>query len=303
MPIDRPSSQSRWPRQILYFCLLGCGGCPPPDIQPPPPPRPTAEVVGNLQRNAARLESGIFGKHLSVNAKVRDEKRRSHSYNLEGTLLYRRPRDLRVDLHPGLGEQVMGIGSNTEEYWIWIEPEVGSMRWGKHAYVGKPCADSSAVMPHQLATSMGLGLPTSDEGLSGPTRRSEEKFDVLQYTRQSGPDSIIDREYWVDRYPPFMVRKIIFRDNLGREAMVAVLDEYRADYAQAPLVPHHIEVRWPDNDSRLKMDISSFKSVTADQISPKSFTRPTREKLPDGVRAIIQVDKSCEGADGQPPNN
>jgi hypothetical protein len=284
-------------RQLLYLCLCACAGCPPSGIKAhktPPPPRPTAEVVETIQQNAALLQSGLFGKHISVNAKVRDAKRRSQSYNLEGTLLYRRPRDLRVDLRPGLGNQVMGIGSNADEYWIWIDAEGGSMRWGKHIYAGKPCADSDAVMPHQLATSLGLGLPIADEGLDGPVRRGGDEYDILEYIRRTGPHSIIDREYWIDRFPPFMVRKIIFRDELGQDAMIAVLDEYRADYPQAPLAPHKIEVRWPSSDSRLRIEISSFKSVTSDQISPASFVRPTREKLPDGVKDIIQVDKSCE---------
>lgn len=287
------TNASRFSRVLLYAALCGCVGCPPPDRGPPPgPPRTKAQITGTIETNADRLESVLLAKHLSVSAKVSDEKGRPHNYNLEGTLLYKRPRDIRIDLRPGIGDQVMGIGSNDEVFWMWIEPEVGSMRWGHHANVGKPCAASGSSMPFQLASALGLGLPGENEGLKGPSLKRTDQFDVLNYSRVEGEDSISDREYWVDRRAPFMVRKIVFRDTRGKDTVEATLDGYKADYDGAPLAPHKIEVRWLGSNSRLRMEVSSYKAPP--EVSPKAFTMPTKEELPDGVNKIIQVDEDCD---------
>jgi len=176
------------------------------------------------------------------------------------------------------------------------------MRWGKHIHAGKPCSGQIAVMPHQLASALGLGLPSTDEGLSGPVRVSGENFDVLQFQRISGKETLIDREYWVERYPPFMVRRIVFRDEYGRDSMQANLDDYRSGWQGGPLVPLRIDVRWPRTDSRLRMEISGVKAMPADKISPKAFTLPKPAELPAGVRDIVQVDAPCDTPAGNPPS-
>jgi hypothetical protein len=276
-----------------------CAGCPPRQggaVSPAggaPIERSTADIVGVIEENGRRLDRALWASSISVHAVFPDDRGVRRTYNLEGTLLYRPPRDLRIDLRPTLGEPVMGVGSNAGEYWLWIEPELRKMWWGRHAFAGWPCAGVMPVRPDQLAAALRPGLPTG-EGLIGPVRVWGPNYDKLQYIRGNvGEAWAVDREYWVERTPPFMVRQVVFRDALGRVAVSARLDEHRPAWDGGPLMPHRINVLWPASDASFTLLAEGFRGVADDKIRPGSFDRPAPPALPGGVETVEQIDADC----------
>ncbi len=277
-------------------------GCIPPDggrvrtAGPPPAPRERSEIVSTIQANAALIDRPLWAGSVTVSAHVRDDQGKSHDYNLEGSLLFAKPRNFRMDLRPGLGEQVMGLGSNNDEYWIWIEPEVHAMRWGRHRFADRPCAQRAGIRVDQLVGALGLGgLPDTSDGLIGAVRRSGQKFDILEYLRLTdNGDMEIDREYWVDRAPPFQIRVVNFRDSMGRITMSAFLDDYQPAWDNGPMVPSAVSMIWPLDDGKFTMRIARIKGMDSEKLAPNAFARPAREKLPKGVTEIIQVDADCK---------
>src|SRR5262249_27246710 len=147
----------------------------------------------------------------------KDQDTKEHIFNLEGSLLFEKPRRLRIDLRPGVGDQAMQLGSNDRDFWYWVEPELHRMRWGRHSSVGKPCLKDIAIRPDQGAAALGFsGLPGPSEGLGVPRLIKGKTYDRLVYKRSGGGQGgQLDREYWVERVPPYLVRVVLFRDGSG----------------------------------------------------------------------------------------
>lgn len=280
--------------------LLASSGCPPRDGPVFEPPRDieardTSAIVETINANAARLDHPLWSAGISAYALLTDKDGREHSYNLEGTLLFQSPRNLRVDLRPGLGERVMGLGSNDETFWLWIEPELRLMRWGRHRNAGLPCCEEMPVRPDQLLSALALtGLPGAEEGMYGPVRDFGKTYDVLTYHR--GAPRFDCRKYYVERVPPYMVRLVRIKDERGRDVMSAFLDDFRPAWEDGPLVPHAVSVFWPAEGGRLTITAASYAKKSPGEVSPRAFRLPDRDALPAGIERIIQIDAACERA-------
>jgi hypothetical protein len=274
--------------------LAGCIGPTPPPAPTPSEPRPLAEIISAIDANAARATLALWSNAVTVTASLRDEQGRTQVHNLEGSLLFRPPRDLRVDLRHGLGERVMGIGSNADEFWAWIEPQRASLWWGRHRHAGRPCAEGAPVRPDQLAGILGVtALPRAGGDLVGPAQKALATHDALYYLRRRDDGSwTLDREYLVERDPPFLVRVIVFFDERGRRSMSAYLDDYRPAWPDGPLVPHRLNVRWPADDASFTLEAAAMEGKN--QVHPAAFTRPQSDRLPPTIRRIIQVDARCD---------
>lgn len=295
----------------MLLAALGVAGCPPgagPGVSgtvAEPIARQTAEIERVIRANGAKLDGALWSPAISVHAEFPDERQVRRSYNLEGTLLFRLPRELRIDLRPTLGDPVMGIGSNSEDYWLWIEPELHRMRWGRHVHAGRPCAGELPVRPDQLAAVLRPGLPDGDK-LIGPIRTWGPNYDKLQYVRRGMGDGsvgepwLVDREYWVERVEPYMVRQVVFRDAMGRIAVSARLDDYRAAWDGGPMLPHQVNVLWPRENAHFTLRVEGWRPMASEKVHPRAFERPTRETLPAGVASIEQLDASCEAIPSPP---
>jgi hypothetical protein len=286
--------------RFVWFVSVAAiaAGCQPPNggiSQEPPPaePRTLDEILGAIDGNSARWKDPLWSSSLTATARFIDSEGDEKILNLEGTMLFDRPRRLRMDLRPGLGEQVMGAGSNDESYWIWIEPEMHLMKWGRHEHAGKPCADSMSIRPDQLACALGVGgLPQESDGLYGPVRQFGKRFDKLTY--HATRPAIDHREYWIDRHPPHLVRVVVFRDGFGRIATSAYLDDYRRVGEEGPYVAHAVSIRWPLDQGSLTIQAARMAMIDRGQLSANAFTMPNRESLPPGVERIERVDADCD---------
>lgn len=288
---------------LLFACpwIAGCPSRPPAttDVHASRGrPRETREIVAAINSNAARLDRALWSNNVTVYAELLDEKHGKHAFNLEGTLLYQRPLNLRIDLRPPLGDTVMQVGSNQNEYWAWIEPDLHMMRWGRHRNSGKPCAKKISVHPDQMVFALGLTkLPSAEDGYIGPARKFGKQFDILYYLQRGARDEYsISKEYWVDRSPPFLTRIVNFRDGFGRIVMTAQLKDYKsAPWNGGPLIPRDISIGWPMDEAWFRVRIESLDGKAASQISKTAFNRPEPVRLPASVRDnIIQVDADCD---------
>ncbi|MFQ5423835.1 MAG: hypothetical protein ACE5F9_07625 [Phycisphaerae bacterium] len=280
--------------------VVGAVGCINPKSIPdaePPPLRSTAEIIETIAANSRLLDRALWSAGVAVTARFRDSHDREHVYNLDSNFLFAGPASLRMDLRPGLGDRVMQIGSNADDYWVWIEPELGMMRWGRHRHVGKPCAEHLAIRPDQVAAALGVGdLRSPAAGVIGPARVYGKTYDKLVYWRVV-PDGgyVVDHEYWVDRVRPYLIRVVLFRDGFGRRAMSAFLDDYRPAWDGGPLFAHHINIDWPQDDGKFTMRIGRMRGV--EDVSPAKFARPGVDDLPADVTDIVQVDAACDTPD------
>ena len=301
---ERAAGSVRFATWGLAASLMLVAGCPPrPSMDPEPQVRPVRsrsqqEIVGRIQENARRLDQALWSSNVQVVARFTDEDGESHPYNLEGSLLFQRPRNLLINLRPGIGDNVMQVGSNDAEYWAWIEPEISRMWWGRHEYADYPCAENILVNPSELVAAMGIDLPGPRSGLIGPIHKSGRSSDILEYVRKTpGGGYRIVQEYRVMRVPPFLVEIVVFYDAGGKRAMTAHLTDYRPAWESGPLLAHQISIDWPREGNKLNMAIATFKPVESDKLRAAAFARPTQSPpLPASVaRHVVQVDAECDG--------
>jgi len=288
--------------------LLACGGCP-PEAKPPPAPRQTEAVVLRYNANALGFGETIRAKNVSVAMKLRDAQGTRRRFDLSGVLWFQPPRRLYLSLKQ-FGP-VLQIGSNEQEYWVWwIEPR-RQMWWGRYEHLGKPCAEAMPIRPDHLLAMLGITpLPTGEGALLGPLRQVRDAEDTLIYFRwpmasrrptgdgvellpadpSAEPPGRIQREYWLDRYPPFVPRRILFRDAIGDVLTEARLSDHEPVGENGPLLAREITVTLPQVDGWLRMRLgrASFRG----DYHPKLFERPRGARLM-GSEAI-QVDAACE---------
>lgn len=292
---------------FFVFLLSGVAGCPPrerPRFEDGPARalRTTDEIIETINSNAARLDQALWSSSVSATGHYKDREGEEHSFNFDGSLLFKRPRNFRMDLRPGLGEQVMQIGSNEETFWVWIEPEIHSMHWGHHRNAGMPCCEKMPVRPDQLVSALLVGgLPVESEGLYGPIRDSRATYDVLTYHRASPRAEY--RRYYVEREPPHLVRLVVFRDELGRDVMSAYLANYKTAWEGGPMLPYDVSMMWAQDGAKLTMSVAAYVPRRDDEVSPKAFNMPDSTSLPAGIDRVVQVDADCETAETAPSDS
>lgn len=295
-----PRAAQNATRAFLVASLAAVAGCPQPEPSPGPPPvlRSTDEIVAGIQSNAALLDRPLGASALTVTARFVDEKNKEHVYNLTGSLWFRRARDLRMDLRHSLTEQVMQIGSNEEDYWIWIEPELRMMRWGRYRNVGRRGSERLSIRPDQVVSALVLnGLPDARDGLIGPMRKYGKAHDILYYARRTAGGALrLDREYRVDRAPPYQVRLVLFYDEYGRLSMSAFLDRHAPAWPGGPQVPRDVSIIWHIDPGKFTMTMDAIRGVDPSAVKPGAFARPTPGAgLPPGLE-VIQVDAAWDEA-------
>jgi hypothetical protein len=252
--------------------------------------RTTEAILEELQFNQSRLEAPLYAPLVSVTASLRDMDGSRRDFDLRGILVAQAPRSMYLKLDHPLEPGQLLLGSNDDEYWLAIRRGHETMWWGRYRNLGRPEVEPLLVEPPRVADALGVRSIRQD-GLLGPIRLCEERFDRLIYQRK-GPDGRLsaDREYLVDRYSPFRVRRINYFDALGRVEMFTLLDQYRPVEGAGTVLARRIEIRWPARESWMRLELEGVK--IPERVHPRAFVRP--EQPPEGIRQVIQVDRACE---------
>lgn len=275
----------------LVGVALLAAGCPPKpaDGPPPPPPRDVDEIIATVNAQRIAAEGPLYAPYITVSLSLRDEKGRRHDLDLRGSMVVQQPRSLWMRLDHALEERQVELGSNDEEYWLAIRRDYATLWWGRHEHVGKAEVEPLPIDPARIADTLGLRVLPA-RGALGPFRRCFQRFDELTYGRVDPIDGFLaDRVYAVDRYPPFLIRRIDFLDRAGQADMAVWLD----DYAQTDgdgLFPRKMRLQWPKRDSSMTLGIDSLRAGA--KINPRVFVRPLTP--PEGIGRIVQVDAACD---------
>ena len=170
----------------------------------------------------------------------------------------------------GFNPRGIVLGSNANDFWLLIKPEVSRYSWGKWSEQGS----SSGLMfvPKTLDEALGI-VEVSDE--KDWSLSKEDSFDVLV---RGNNNRGIDKKIYISR-KDYLVRKIEYFDVNGKTMAVAELDRYR-DVSKEFFVPASIKIimygeEGSDGSATIKLSLTSVKSESFTEIRRSIlFNRP-----------------------------
>jgi hypothetical protein len=287
-PIERKSflSAAVWVGGGLML-LVGCNG-PGRTSQPLPAlPRVVAERIVNAN---ASLIDGTLRAMGSVDGTVTDEKGVRRSFSLDGVLFYLRPSYLRFDLKK-FGDRQILLGSNAEQYWIYNKQD-GAFRCSVHGD-DEELSAAFPIRPRQLLDALGLspigdsfrelldalglsliGDSLRDQSVGRVQRIETDSQQILFIVRDESGAMVVEKEYWLDRFAPRLIRRVVFRDGDGGLEMDSRLSDYRVSFDDGPLLPHLMEANWPGAGASLTFTIAKWSVHPAVGPTGPQFSTP-----------------------------
>ena len=170
----------------------------------------------------------------------------------------------------GFNPRGIVLGSNANEFWLLIKPEVSRYSWDKWSEQGS----SSGLMfvPKTLDEAFGI-VEVSDEKAWSLSK--EDNFDVLV---RGNNNRGIDKKIYINRQD-YLVRKIEYFDVNGEAVAIAELDRYR-EVSKEFFVPASIKIimygeEGSDGSASIRLSLSSAKSESFTEIRRNNlFNRP-----------------------------
>lgn len=236
--------------------LSGCGGQ--PDAVATFLPMPQA--IQRVNRNNDRIEGRLYGKgHWWGRITAADG---SHDSG-DGTF------DLHV-VWPnrfcfqtrGFGGKYFDTGCNENECWFWWRFREDRLFLGSRQALAKAASDKGLpINPGEVLDALGVGLIEPNTlGMKGPRYRVTAEHHQLVYEQERADGQVvITKEYWLSRFEPFLIERVLYRGIDGQVTMEARLSNHKPIAAGGPMIARRIEIIWPMNQSSLRLDLSRLK--------------------------------------------
>jgi len=254
-------------------------------------------VMARVNQNGAGMDFLLRGGGVTATGEYVEGGKRE-SFELNGVLLYRKPRQLYLQLQHLAGQ--MEVGSNDEEFWVWKRFGDERYWWGQHSGIDGIMDTDMPVRPDHLLDVLGL-RPLPEAGrLQGPVFWvSPSRYELLYLDRNPGGELHLVKSIDIDRKPPFLIREMVHFRPDGHPNMVAKLSEYKTIQGSTVLAPHRIHMRWLGDNSWLELHFDNMKRF--DQSAGKKFISP-RQKGGD-LRGVERVDSPAPPATRPAPRS
>ena len=265
---------------LVVATALLIGGCPPPERIKRFDPVPMRQALQVLNENAAAIH-GTLRATGSVDGFFTDDGGRKRSVHVDGVLFFLSPNYLRFDLKK-FGDRQVLFGSNDVAYWVYMK-DGESWYCGEHDAPGRLPPDVP-VKPGQLVDALGLNPVSIGEGdarLHPPIQRVTEAYQQILFLEYDKTGHLVlEKEYWLDRYLPRLVRRVVFRDGDGVVEMESRLDDYRPLESGGPLLPRIMTAGWPQSGAQIRFRIDQWKRFDEIKQDAIQFKIPRACHLP-----------------------
>ena len=224
------------------------------------------EALRRINDNLRRLEQKVEAD-ATVTFRFRDQDQKLRQFvGHEATLRFVLPQCLRFDVR-GLTGVIAQFGSNDDRYWVWVEPELNRLWWGSWSAVTTEAESRIPVPPQRLLDALMLRpVPTTQMNGARPALERYGNGQRVVYRRDDGTAY---REMRLEQNTSALPYEIIDTAGDGRTVLMrAKLMKYKRIGTMGPLIPHHYEVEWPENQAtmQLKIDSVRFKPTLPDWI-------------------------------------
>jgi len=284
-------------RSVLWLATLslaGIVGCPPPreGILPPvSDDAPAHVVIERVNQNARSMDFLMRAGGVSASGKLVGASGKRESFDAVGTLYYRRPRNLYMELSHVLAGKIE-VGSNDREFWYWERLDEPRYYTGHHAAMAQAWETEVPLRPDHLLDMLGLReLPAEAGGPGGPTFAVGEEHYFLNFFDR-GPDGNVfqSKTVAIGRRPPFLVSRVTYYNPSGKPWMRAELKDYRPIEDTAVLAPRRIEIRSLEDQSWINLEFSNVRPSDNPRVEQERILRSPLERG-EKVGEIIRLDR------------
>jgi hypothetical protein len=261
-----------------------------------------AQVVERINKNNEAIPT-IWAQHY-FEANIIDPKTQKTTFaNGSGVLLYRRPMGFTLTGKKEVGD-LFEIGSDDQKYWMKLTPPGGDRRlwYGEQRHLGKPCVQNLPIQPNLVMEVLGVGVIDIDfQQHPAPVMRFNPDADSYMLvwvapaggSGRDGPARLVaQREIWYDR-ESLLPYKVMLFDANGRVLVHAVLGKHKAIDDNGPLVATSFQLFFPENGSRMKIDIEDLRLSKKDVPAKRGIEFPGANPNQAGVNEVIKLDKDC----------
>lgn len=255
----------------LALAVVLLGGCPPQKTVQRLDPVPMQDAARVVNENIEAV-SGTLRAVGSVDGRFATDDGGQRSFHADGTLFYHEPFYLRFDLKK-LGDRQFLFGSNEEWWWVYSKAD-GKHFCGRQGFP-EDVPDNLPVQPEQILDALGLSYIPEEGWITGPAQRVVDDYQQILFITLDERDwPVIEKEYWLDRLPPRLVRRVIFRDRDGVVEMESRLDKYKPLERGGPLLPHEMEASWPKSNAEMRLSVGQWKLVEEVKPGDIQFATP-----------------------------
>lgn len=250
----------RWFLVPICLSLSAIAGCPPEGPRIGVMPRDAREALERINQNTAKINQPLFANIL-VSLKFKDANGVTRRlWNQDGYLAFSAPRCLRLDVKSLTGV-IAQLGSNSERYWVWIEPEIKTLWWGAWVNVAHRRSERLPISPTDLLETLMLTRLPEAPDASGPAALRIDSADQrLVYVRLDGPRHAAGmREIRLQPDTPYQPLEITDRGPDGQVWMRAIMSDYQPIAPGGPYLPRQYVLTWPRNEAELHIDIQKAR--------------------------------------------
>lgn len=284
----------------VVLALAGCsslrmGSVVRPENSKPPGDLPSVSALVNyLNDNAGRIQSvRVAELDLTCTQNLQ-------SFGLRGKMMAQKPRNFRMSAD-SLGNRVVDLGSNDEEFWYWIsksKPPYQVYCGYKDLKEGRVKQMPFPFQPEWVMETMGLGpygpvdryKMESDndtirlvESSTSPQGRPVKKVIVFKRRPQQPPQ-------------PQVTDYLLIDEGTGKEICSAKISEVQIERTTGATLPRRLELRWPAESVKLAMKFDDL-SVNP-QLPPSAFVRERLNGIQSFNLARMEVDPPVERVQG-----
>jgi len=230
---------------------------------------PMAEAIDLIESNAVKIHGGLRARG-SARGFFRDDRGVRRRYDLEAKLLVLPPRRLRFVMEHVLSGDELRVGMNPTKWWMWVRrPHERSIE-GRRGDDEPNLAGNIPVRADQLIEALGLNALAKHRF----AQRIVDDYQQLLSVSEEGERDVIECEYWLERQPPRLIRRIIFRDREGRVTLSSSLGDYRP-IASGAMLPHVVRLRWPAQDAVMEFHIDRWREDASLTENHPAFVAPS----------------------------
>jgi len=266
-------------------------------------PQPNAvAMVSYLNENAQRMQGLTF---TSVSMRASQD---GNVGSIDGRLDCQRPHNFRLT-GKAVGQPIVDIGSNSEEFWYWISK--ANPPYVYHcSYTDLARPDVFIPFPFQPDMILAaLGMAQYDQSRPYEVRVNSAAHTVELIESTKSPQGQPQQKITVLRSGPVradepIVIAHILRDAQGKDICKATITHAQTDPATGVVVPRRVQLVWPTEKIELTMKLEGLHVNAIDAQSAASlFNRSnlSRQKSFDLARREVDGGASSVERVGIPP--